>query len=199
MPNSNSKMKKIFLITPVVMFMLLGCILANTLTRTRDVTANLDVSLFERQGNEWKIFDKVKINGVQFSAKVSDLAGGKKRVASDFVWIHRSEQGRSVIVRLIQPAEATVDLVTGKLEVDFKTLTKFAGQNLNFPARLTTETVQTPNGSISGRRAQINHEAHSATFAFVGSETVQFPAFEGKPADKVIAVIRGDGILVSRN
>jgi hypothetical protein len=200
MPNFNeNKFKRIVLLTPLVMLVMFGWILADTLTRTRDVTANLEVSLFRHQGNEWKVFDKVRINGVQFSAKVSDLAGGKKRVASDFVWTHRSEQGRPLVVRLLQPGDATVNLVTGRLDVDFKTLSKFGGRNLNFPVHLTTETVQTPNGSISGRRAQINSAAHSATLGFVGSETVQFPAFEGEPAEKVLAVIRGDGILVAKN
>ena len=189
---ANSKM---VLMISLLVFLVIALSIADTFVKRRDVTANLEVSLSKRQGNEWKVFDKVRINGVQFSAKVSDLARGKKKVASDFVWTHRSEQGRSVEVRLLQPGDATVDLVTGRLDAEFKTLVKFGGRNLNFPAHLTTESVQSPTGAISGRRAQINHQTHSATLALAGSEIIQFPAFEGEPAEKVLAVIRGDGSL----
>ncbi|MDQ3666626.1 MAG: hypothetical protein M3410_08625 [Acidobacteriota bacterium] len=152
----------------VFLTLALSLVIANTLTKRRDFKGSVDIEVHKKgDDGRWEIIDRVKVSSIQFTASVADLARGKQ-VTVNHVWEGQTEQGRRLSVRLARPGSAQFELATGKLEIDVVFSFGLDGEVTNLPVNLTTESVSTPDGSINGRRAQINRESRTATLELVG-------------------------------
>lgn len=169
----NSRIGASVLATSVCLALALGLVIANTLTQRRDFKGSVLIEVHKKgDDGRWEIIDRLNAQSLQFTASVADLAHGK-HVTSDHVWEGQTEHGRRLSVRLARPGSAQFDLATGKLEIDVAFSFSLNGEVTNLPVKLTTESISTPGGSISGRRAQIIRESHTATLALVGLGKLQ--------------------------
>lgn len=165
---TNSRIGTTLLAVAVCLALALGLVIADTLTKRRDFKGNVLIEVHKKgDDGRWKIIDQVKVSSIQFTASVADLARGKQ-VAVNHVWEGQTEQGRRLSVRLARPGSAQFEVATGKLEIDVVFGFGLDGEVTNLPVSLTTESVSTPDGSINGRRAQINRESRTATLELVG-------------------------------
>jgi len=177
-------MRKILRIALIVMSLIVlaaGVLLARALTAKRDFSGHIKVQFCGKtQDGRWETFDTVDIPNVTISASLFDLESQDRMgngISSKFTFGGRTEKGRQVNVRLLRPGKAAAELTTGKVELNLPIELLVDGRRFSLPLALTTDTARLPDGgTISGRRATIDHATHSATLAMVGNAQFTGPA-----------------------
>ncbi len=171
-----------------------GLIIADTATKQRDFDGEIKLSICMPDGKGgWAVKDTVSSN-LKFGFNVTDLASGKV-LKSDFVWSGRTANGAGFRARLAGQGQASFNPANGLIEERLPLEIEVNGKKETVQMPLTTESIRSAIGSLSGRRAQIN--GNIGEMALVGEAPLkqislaETPA--GKTADKimVIAVLRG--------
>lgn len=154
---------KLSLLAALTMFIALGVMVADTVTKQRDASGQLEVILCKPDGKGgWKVVDKVK-DSINLSVTVAQLAAASsKQIDSKHNWTARSENGRQISVRLARAGKVNLNLTSGLLELDLPFEFTIDGKRSVADAHITTGSLQTPLGSLSGKRAELRERTLSA-------------------------------------
>jgi len=155
------------LLTPAAF---LPALLAEVTQCTVTGTVTVEVAQDSGQG-QWTVIDRARVSA-NVIASLTDLAGGLE-ARSDTTWSGISEQGRSLTVRWLSPAHATVDPHSGSVVMDVTLDVSIDGARVTVPTHLTTETVSSPLGPQHGRRGTVANHVLSAEAVAV--QTVRAP------------------------
>jgi hypothetical protein len=146
--------KRVFIL-PLLIIAAFGALVAKAVTGQREASGEVMVELCQKEGGVWKVIDRMKA-AATFRASVAELASGKE-ARTDFTWTGTSEKGRKLSVRWSGPAKFKFDPARGLLEVNVTFDTSIDGRKINIPAKLTTESLSSPVGQLSGKSASLSN------------------------------------------
>jgi hypothetical protein len=171
-----------------------GALIAETATKQRDFDGQIKLSLCGPDGKGgWVVKDTLSGN-LRFPFSVTDLASGKT-LKSDFVWNGRTAKGHAFRVRLTGQGQASFNAANGQIEERLPLEVEVAGRKESFLIALSTETVKTAIGSLSGKRARIN--GNIGEMALVGESPLkQINPFEPSGTDSAAHKPGADKIMV---
>lgn len=159
-------MLKSVALAALVMVLTLGVLVAHSLTKKRTFTGDIQFEVCLKKGSAYQVIDKLKLTRVSFDVSVAELASGKE-VTTPITWeCPPTEQGHKVSTRLSRPASAKFDPAQGSLQLEVPFALTIDGQRADCLVKFTTESLTTPTGSLTGKRAQIS--GRNATIALVG-------------------------------
>src|SRR5262245_45195496 len=191
---------KLLLFTAASMLIAVGALIADTLSKRRDANGQLEITLCKPDGKGgWMVIDKAR-DSLSLSVSVAQLAAGaSKQIESNYVWTAHSEKGRQFRVRLAHPGRVSLDPTSGSMDMFLPFEAGPYGRKAITEARLTTGSLETPLGPISGRRADLQNGTLNAELVGVarlrGSDI--FP--DEKSNEEFIVVIRAKGKATARD
>jgi hypothetical protein len=158
---------KIALLSTLVAVLAFGALATNAVLRQkRDFNGTLQIQICRKAANgAWEVIDEAKINS-NFTTNLIQ-AGRNEKLNTDFNWRARSAKGHELSFRLVGNADPRFNTTTGFFELrntNYELTVLGVRQNIVFD--LTTETVNAPNGTFSGKRAQVN--GNTGTLALIG-------------------------------
>lgn len=157
----------------LVMILALGVLVAHSLFKKRTFTGDIQFEVCLKKGSAFQVVDRLKLNHVTFDVSVADLATGKE-VTTPITWeCPPTEQGRKVSTRLLRAASAKFDPTQGILTLEVPFTLNIDGQRAECLVKFTTESLSTPSGLLTGKRAQIS--GHNAEIALVGFGPIRSP------------------------
>jgi hypothetical protein len=116
------------------------------------VQTSVEAILCERdEKGGWVTIDRGK-DSSSFESTASEIAS-RREFASNFVWRGRSEKGCQVDARQSRPVAEKWDKTSGVYELSVPAEFIINGKTFNVNYTSTTETLNTPIGQISGRKA----------------------------------------------
>jgi hypothetical protein len=147
-----SRAVKPVLLTLVISSVTLGALAAYVASERFRVTADLDLALCEPDHlGGWKVLDRLRSN-VSFESTLTDLAAGRD-VRSNDSWSPRSERGCAFSVRLVRPGRQKWDTANGVYELELPIEVSLKGKNIPLTLKLTSESLSTPLGDLTGQDA----------------------------------------------
>ena len=192
-----------------------GALIAHTVTKQREATTNVTIEICKKGPNgQWEIIDRAKAPA-NFTASILDLASGKE-LTSNVNWSAKTEKGTQLNVKLARAAKVKLDATRGLLELDTPFAVTANGKQTALTSKLTTESISTPIGQLSGKKADLNIRAKTLTAGVVGfgsikqrdviDEVLRGVNAKAKVAtvggartvDELIVVIKGDGRVVAK-
>lgn len=194
------------LLLSLVALLALGVWATNTaLTQKRDFTGTLHIQICRKGTNgNWDVIDEARINS-SFTTNLVQF-GRNEKLNTPFHWQARSAKGNDLSFRLVGNADPRFNPSNGFFELrntNYELTVLGVRQNIVFD--LTTERLNAPNGTFSGKRAQVN--GNTGTLALVGvSKFRPSPALlqklaENKPLAEQLSLGKKpleDFIVVSR-
>jgi len=193
---------KLLTLAAATMLIAVGGLVADTVSKQRDANGRLEISLCEPDGKGgWKVIDKARDN-LSLSVSVAQLAAGaSKQIESKYVWTARSEKGRQFSVRVARSGNVSLDLTSGSLNLDVPFEVTVDGRKAVTEARLTTGSLPTPLGSISGKRADLQNGALSAELVGVARlrAVLIWPEDVKKSNEEFVVIIRAAGKATARD
>jgi len=124
--------------------------------KQRDASGTITLELCKKGENgQWQVIDRVK-SPVNFTASVMDLAAGKE-INSNFSWRGTSEKGLRAEGRMLRAGKVKLDVMRGLLELDLPMEATVNGKKIPLNVKLTTESVSSPTGQLSGKKASLNN------------------------------------------
>lgn len=159
--------------------------------KQRDASGTLTLELCKKGANgQWEVIDRVK-SPVSFSASVLDLAAGKE-ITSNFSWRGTSEKGLRAEGRMLRAGKVKLDVLRGLLELDLPMEATVNGKKIPLNVKLTSESISSPTGQISGKRAELNGK--TLTAGIVGFSVIR----QRDLVDELAKVGDNNGSLVAR-
>ncbi len=152
---------------------------AHALFAERQVTTGVTLKLCKKNASGgWDIIETAR-GTLNFTAKVADAANGQ--INTDHVWAFRGDKGSEGTTQ-VKPGRFNFDSKSGLLtfNLPFEVALR-GGKRITRNVELTTESLATPIGQLSGKRAVVQGDSLSAIL--IGFTT--FPARElvgGPPA-----------------
>ena len=167
----------------LLMLTALGAVVASTVIKQRDVSTQVTVEMFQRDGQSgWKVVDRTQASS-SFTTSVADLAGDKE-ARTDFIWNGRSEKGRLLAIRWDGPAKIRFDPTSGLIEARVRFDISIDGKKVSAPAKFSTESVDSPGGALHGQRCILSNGALAAglvgTFVIRERDLIANPTAVGK-------------------
>lgn len=158
---------KTALLSSLIALLAFGALATNTaLKQKRDFNGTLHIQICRKGANgNWDVIDEAKINS-SFTTNLIQ-AGRAEKLNTDFNWQARSAKGNDLSFRLVGNADPRFNPTNGFFELrntNYELTVLGVRQNIVFD--LTTESINAPNGTFSGKRAQIN--GNTGTLALVG-------------------------------
>ncbi len=124
--------------------------------KQRDASGTITLELCKKGENgQWQVIDRIK-SPVNFTASVMDLAAGKE-ITSNFNWRGTSEKGLRAEGRMMRAGKVKLDVMRGMLELDLPMEATVNGKKIPLNVKLTTESLSSPTGQISGKKASLNN------------------------------------------
>lgn len=124
--------------------------------KQRDASGTITLELCKKGANgQWEVIDRVK-SPVNFTASVMDLAAGKE-ITSNFSWRGTSEKGMRAEGRMLRAGKVKIDVTRGLLELDLPMEATVNGKKIPLNVKLSTESISSPTGQISGKKASLNN------------------------------------------
>lgn len=124
--------------------------------KQRDASGTITLELCKKGENgQWQVIDRIK-SPVNFTASVMDLAAGKE-ITSNFSWRGTSEKGLRAEGRMLRAGKVKLDVTRGMLELDLPMEATVNGKKIPLNVKLTTESVSSPTGQLSGKKASLNN------------------------------------------
>ena len=174
-PIRKLSMRRIALVVLVVMVAAIGWLAADTATRPLDVQLRTHVRICQRAADgSWKLVDEAGPASLSFQASLWELSSSR-RASSDFVWSTRTKNGHNYSVRLAEQANLGWNPASGQFDGDLPFEVTWDGKKARVAGRLTTESVPSPLGSLSGKRAAGVLGRGVITFTLVSSNDLRFP------------------------
>lgn len=206
---TNSQLRRVIkamLLSSLVALLAFGAFATNTaLRQKRDFNGTLHIQICRKGANgNWDVIDEAKINS-SFTTNLVQF-GRNEKLNTDFNWQARSAKGNDLSFRLVDNADPRFNPTNGFFELrntNYELTVLGVRQNIVFD--LTTERINAPNGTFSGKRAQIN--GNTGTLALVGvskfrpSQALLQKLAENKPLAEQIGLGKKpleDFIVVSR-
>ncbi len=122
--------------------------------KQRDASGTITLELCKKGENgQWQVIDRVK-SPVNFTASVMDLAAGKE-ITSNFSWRGTSEKGMRAEGRMLRAGKVKLDVTRGLLELDLPMEATVNGKKIPLNVKLTSESISSPTGQISGKKASL--------------------------------------------
>jgi len=146
-------------------------------TRERNVSLQATAEIYQWAGGRWEAVDTVR-SSPSFAIKVADSAGGIEG-RTDFIWNGTSSNGHAVKAGWGGPAQFRFNPGTGVIEVNVRLDFTIDGTRVGAPARLTTESIDSPVGTIHGERAAL--AGGSIAAGVVGTILVRRPDVLDRP------------------
>jgi hypothetical protein len=143
---------------------------AHALFSERQVTTGVILKLCKKNANGgWDVVEQVR-GTLNFTAHIADAANGS--ISTDHAWSFRGDKGTEGTAR-VRPGRFTFDASSGLLtfNLPFEVALK-NGKRLTREVKLTTESLATPLGQLSGKKAVV--QGDSLVALLVGFTT--FPA-----------------------
>jgi hypothetical protein len=163
-------------------------LIAEVVQKKHSFVAGSEFHFFKRsEAGKWEEFDSVAVQGIQFEGNVTDLAPGKKRATSAFVWSGPTKKGKVASTRL-QNAEATIG-PSGSSQFDFDGVLTYDGKAAKLLLHTTTGTISAPDGNHSGAPLQILNGEQTARF--VGTTTFRIPLGNQPPEEVLLLFVGG--------
>lgn len=158
---------KIALLSSLIALLAFGAFATNAvLKQKRDFNGTLHIQICRKGANgNWDVIDEAKINS-SFTTNLVQF-GRNEKLNTDFNWQARSAKGNDLSFRLVGNADPRFNPTNGFFELrntNYELTVLGVRQNIVFD--LTTESLNAPNGTFSGKRAQIN--GNTGTLALVG-------------------------------
>lgn len=124
--------------------------------KQRDASGTITLELCKKGANgQWQVIDRVK-SPVNFTASIMDLAAGKE-ITSNFSWRGTSEKGMRAEGRMLRAGKVKIDVTRGLLELDLPMEATVNGKKIPLNVKLSTESISSPTGQISGKKASLNN------------------------------------------
>ncbi len=124
--------------------------------KQRDASGTITLELCKKGANgQWEVIDRVK-SPVNFTASVMDLAAGKE-ITSNFSWRGTSEKGMRAEGRMLRAGKVKIDVTRGLLELDLPMEATINGKKIPLNVKLSTESISSPTGQISGKKASLSN------------------------------------------
>lgn len=197
---------KTALLSSLIALLAFGAFATNAvLKQKRDFNGTLHIQICRKGANgNWDVIDEAKINS-SFTTNLIQ-AGRNEKLNTDFNWQARSAKGNDLSFRLVGNADPRFNPNNGFFELrntNYELSVLGVRQNIVFD--LTTESINAPNGTFSGKRAQVN--GNTGTLALVGvskfrpSQALLQKLAENKPLAEQIGLGKKpleDFIVVSR-
>lgn len=166
-PASFRRVMKDVLLASFVLVIVVSAWATNAiLQEKRDFNGTLHIQICRKAANgTWEVIDEAKINS-SFSTNLIQ-AGRSEKLNTDFQWQARSAKGNDLRFRLVGNADPRFNPTNGFFELrntNYELTVLGVRQNIVFD--LTTESITAPNGTFSGKRAQIN--GNTGTLALIG-------------------------------
>ncbi len=208
-----------------LLFLLLaafGVLVADSLTKQRDASGTITLELCKKgAGGQWEVVDRVK-SPVNFTASIAEITSGKE-ITSNFNWRGASEKGRIAQGRMLGAGKVKFDVLRGVLELELPMEATLDGKKIPLNVKLTTESISSPTGQISGKKAELNGK--TPTGGIVGFNVIKARDLANEPiaavgqknpgkkeggrttgvvggsaglTEDLIVVMRGEGRVVAR-
>lgn len=159
--------------------------------KQRDASGTITLELCKKGANgQWEVIDRVK-SPVNFTASVMDLAAGKE-ITSNFNWRGTSEKGLRAEGRMMRAGKVKLDVMRGMLELDLPMEATVNGKKIPLNVKLTTESVSSPTGQLSGKKASLNNG--TLTGGIVGFSVIK----QRDLVDELAKVGDNSGSMLSR-
>lgn len=124
--------------------------------KQRDASGTITLELCKKGASgQWEVIDRVK-SPVNFTASVMELAAGKE-ITSNFSWRGTSEKGMRAEGRMLRAGKVKLDVTRGLLELDLPMEATVNGKKIPLNVKLTSESISSPTGLISGKKASLNN------------------------------------------
>ena len=134
-----------------------GALAARALFAERQVTTGVTLKLCKKNtSGGWDIIEQAR-GTLNFTANVADAASGQ--ISTDHVWNFRGDKGTEGTTR-VRPGRFNYNSGTGLLTFDlpFEVALK-NGKRITRNVQLTTESLATPIGQLSGKRAVVQGDS----------------------------------------
>jgi hypothetical protein len=159
--------------------------------KQRDANGTITLELCKKGANgQWEVIDRIK-SPVNFTASVMDLAAGKE-ITSNFNWRGTSEKGLRAEGRMMRAGKVKLDMTRGMLELDLPMEATVNGKKIPLNVKLTTESISSPTGQISGKKASLSNG--TLTGGIVGFSVIK----QRDLVDELAKVGDNNGSLVAR-
>ncbi len=157
----------VVLLSSILALLAFGALATNAVLRQkRDFSGTLHIQICRKGANgAWEILDEARINS-SFTTNLIQF-GRNEKLNTAFNWQARSAKGNDLSFRLVGNADSRFNPTTGFFELrntNYELTVLGVRQNIVFD--LTTEPINAPNGTFSGKRATIN--GNTGTLALVG-------------------------------
>ena len=174
----------------LITFVAFGWLMAEA-GKQRDASGTITLELCKKGANgQWEVIDRVK-SPVNFTASVMDLAAGKE-ITSNFSWRGTSEKGLRAEGRMLRAGKVKIDVTRGLLELDLPMEATVNGKKIPLNVKLTSESISSPTGQISGKKASMSNGALTA--GIVGFSVIK----QRDLVDELAKVGDNNGSLVAR-
>lgn len=178
-----------------------GALVVDKATEKRQARGEVTLEICANDGSGgWRVIDRVKAP-LNFELSLGQAAAGKV-VNINHQWNARSEQGCQGTATWERPSDLSWDLKSGKLELVTPYVLNLNGHRIVIPISCTTESISTPIGTLSGKRAAVNGQTLSASLVGVGRFKAPHNLFQcatrerkrGEDAnEEFVVVFRGEG------
>lgn len=159
--------------------------------KQRDASGTITLELCRKGANgQWEVIDRVK-SPVNFTASVMEVASGKD-ITSNFSWRGTSEKGLRAEGRMLRAGKVKLDPLRGLLELDLPMEATVNGKKIPLNVKLTSESISSPTGQISGKKASLNNG--TLTAGIVGFSVIK----QRDLVDELAKVGDNNGSLVAR-
>lgn len=170
-----------------------GALIADTVSKQRDAMTTVTLELCKKGANgQWEVIDRAK-GPANFTASVMDLASGKE-MTSAVNWNVKSEKGRQMNVKLARAVKVNLNPTSGLMQLDTPLMATVDGMQIPLNVKLTTESMSTPIGQLSGKKADLNLSTRTLTADVVGFTSVKQRA----QIDRLLGVEMAQGKLVDQ-
>lgn len=170
------RMKKISWLFVIILVCALGLLTADQAKKKREFKGTVTMSVCAKgEDGKWSLVDKASPQQMTFVVDVADMAA-KKQVMTNHNVAGRTDNGHQFQLKTAGSGDGEADLTTGFVAVKFPVSMMVDGKTFQLNMQVTTDSVMGPTGAnIQGKRAVIDHNAHTAQIAFVGSTEIMLP------------------------
>jgi hypothetical protein len=141
-----------------------GTLIASNAIKRQKVSGEIVTEVYLKEDRSgWKLIDRLRANA-NFEAITAQSSA-----QTDFVWQGRSEQGCQVSAGWGGKARYDVDVQNGRLEFEVPMRFSVNGRTVTVPVKCTTGSINSPSGTVSGRRGVFKDGTFSAAVVGIGS------------------------------
>jgi hypothetical protein len=142
------------IVAALVLLVGVGVGLANKATKPMHVMVKSQIKILEK-GPDGKFtqVDELTTTTSKFDASLLELATGES-IDSTFTMEAKTKKGRHYTAKLARPVMVSFNAATGQVDADILFDISLDGKSAQVVSKSTTESHESPNGSLKGKRAR---------------------------------------------